>query len=189
MLRLEKARAEDFADVFPLIKALWSYNSYDEEATRKVFKHIAESESSFAFVAREYAESAAGAEIAAYVELTGPAGTAPAGQACAVPAGQTCQPVTVPASSAGRVVGFCHGDYFPTLWMCGETCYLSGIITEEHEQGRGIGTKMLEHVKALAALRGCKAIILESGLQRKAAHQFYEAHGFEKSCYGFECVL
>lgn len=154
MLRLEKACAEDFADVFPLIKALWSYNSYDEEATRKVFEHIAESESSFAFVAREYAESAAGAEIA-----------------------------------AGRVVGFCHGDYFPTLWMCGETCYLSGIITEEHEQGRGIGTKMLEHVKALAALRGCKAIILESGLQRKAAHQFYEAHGFEKSCYGFECVL
>ena len=45
---------------------------------------------------------------------------------------------------------------------------------------------MVDHVKKLAKARGCKAIILDSGMPRKAAHTFYEKYGFEKSCYGFE---
>nr|WP_297274325.1 hypothetical protein [uncultured Agathobaculum sp.] len=37
--------------------------------------------------------------------------------------------------------------------------------------------------------RDCRALILDSGLSRVAAHQFYEHIGFEKSCYGFEKPL
>ena len=48
---------------------------------------------------------------------------------------------------------------------------------------------MGDHVKKLAKARGCKAIILDSGMPRKAAHAFYERYGFEKSCYGFELFL
>ena len=32
---------------------------------------------------------------------------------------------------------------------------------------------MVDHVKKLAKARGCKAIILDSGMPRKAAHTFY----------------
>ncbi|MCR5748553.1 MAG: GNAT family N-acetyltransferase [Lachnospiraceae bacterium] len=88
-----------------------------------------------------------------------------------------------------EIIGFCHGDYFPTLWMCGKTCYLSGIITREERRKTGIGTLMLDHVKDLAKEQNCKAIILDSGIPRKAAHEFYERYGFEKSCYGFEMAL
>lgn len=42
---------------------------------------------------------------------------------------------------------------------------------------------MVDHVKEFAKERGCN-----SGMQRKAAHAFYEKYGFEKSCYGFELV-
>lgn len=85
--------------------------------------------------------------------------------------------------------GFCHGSFFPTFWMSGSTCYLASIITDEKYWGMGYGRLMVDHVKELAKERGCKAIILDSGMQRKAAHAFYEKYGFEKSCYGFQLVL
>ena len=89
----------------------------------------------------------------------------------------------------GNYCGFCHGSFFPTFWMSGSTCYLASILTDEKYRGMGYGRLMVDHVKELAKERGCKAIILDSGMQRKAAHAFYEKYGFEKSCYGFELVL
>jgi GNAT superfamily N-acetyltransferase len=86
-------------------------------------------------------------------------------------------------------IGFCQGDYFNTFWMSGLTTYVSGIITRADMRGRGIGTLMMDHVKELSNAVGSKAIILDSGLPRKAAHSFYENYGFEKSCYGFELAI
>lgn len=89
----------------------------------------------------------------------------------------------------GRYVGMCHGDYFQTFWMCGLTCYVSSLIVDERERGKGYGTMMLDHALELARARGCRAVTLDSGLPRTAAHRFYEGYGFEKSCYGFEMKL
>lgn len=88
-----------------------------------------------------------------------------------------------------EIIGFFHGDFFPTLWMCGDTCYLSGIITRDDRRRRGIGTAMLDCVTELAREKRCKAIILDSGIPRTGAHEFYERYGFERSCYGFEMAL
>ena len=73
------------------------------------------------------------------------------------------------AESGGKIVGFCHGDFFSTPWMCGKTCYLSGIITKESERGKGIGKKMLNYIEGIAKSAGCRAIILESGTPRTAS--------------------
>lgn len=89
----------------------------------------------------------------------------------------------------GEYIGFCHGDYIDTFWMSGQTCYLSSLITKEEYRGKGYGIQMMNYVKALAEEKGCKAIILDSGLPRTNAHRFYERYGFEKSCYGFELSL
>ncbi len=89
----------------------------------------------------------------------------------------------------GEYKGFCQGDFFHTFWMSGLTCYVSGIITRRGEREKGYGTKMMDHVKELAIERGCKAVILDSGMPREKAHRFYEGYGFEKSCYGFEMAL
>ena len=45
------------------------------------------------------------------------------------------------------------------------------------------------NAKELAKARGCKALVLDSGMPRKQAHRFYEIYGFEKSCYGFDYYL
>ena len=89
----------------------------------------------------------------------------------------------------GEIRGFCHGDYFPTFWMCGLTCYVSSLIVEKEDRGRGYGHLLLDEAKARALKKGCKAVILDSGMPRIEAHRFYENYGFEKSCYGFELVL
>ncbi len=79
--------------------------------------------------------------------------------------------------------------FFQTFWMSGLTCYVSSLITNEEDRGKGYGVNLLDHAKKLAKERGCKAITLDSGLPRVQAHGFYEHYGFEKSCYGFELAL
>ena len=64
----------------------------------------------------------------------------------------------------GTFHGFCHGDYFQTFWMSGLTCYVSSLITNEEDRGKGYGVKLLDYAKKLAKERGCKAITLDSGL-------------------------
>lgn len=89
----------------------------------------------------------------------------------------------------GKCRGFCHGDYFQTFWMSGLTCYISSLITNEEDRGKGYGAAMMDHAKQMAREKHCRAIILDSGFPREQAHRFYERYGFEKSCYGFELSL
>ena len=62
--------------------------------------------------------------------------------------------------------GFCQWRLiFRPFWMSGLTCYVSSLITNEEDRGKGYGVKLLDHAKKLAKERGCKAITLDSGLQ------------------------
>ena len=166
------ATIEDFPTALEFIRNLWDYNTYDEQETRAVYEKVIADPDSFIFFAR---------------------------------------------AADGSYCGMCHGDYFQTFWMSGLTCYVSSLIVRRECRGRGVGTALLDHALALAksaktaadqavsdaqsaldaanaalALaksRGCKAVTLDSGLPRTAAHTFYEHYGFEKSCYGFEKYL
>ena len=88
-----------------------------------------------------------------------------------------------------RVRGFCHGTYFNTFWLSGKTCYVSSIISNQEDRGKGYGRKLMDHAKELAEARGCKALVLDTGMLRKEAHRFYEIYGFEKSAYCFTLHL
>ncbi len=143
-MKIKQAAEEDFEIAFSYIERLWTYNTYDKEEIRRVYREVLEDKNSFAFFAVE---------------------------------------------EDGSYHGFCHGDYFNTFWMSGLTCYVSSLITDEEDRGKGYGRFLLDHAKELAKERGCRAITLDSGLPRTGAHGFYEHYGFEKSCYGFELIL
>ena len=81
----------------------------------------------------------------------------------------------------GTFHGFCHGDYFQTFWMSGLTCYVSSLITNEEERGKGYGVKLLDHAKKLAKERGCKAITLDSGLQEYKLTDFMNTMDLKKA--------
>jgi GNAT superfamily N-acetyltransferase len=89
----------------------------------------------------------------------------------------------------GKPMGFCHGTFFNTFWLSGQTCYVSSIISNEEVRGKGYGIKLMDHAKRLAEERGCHALVLDSGMPRTAAHRFYEIYGFEKCAYCFEYKL
>ena len=90
---------------------------------------------------------------------------------------------------AGKPMGFCHGTFFNTFWLSGQTCYVSSIITGEEVRGKGYGRKLMDHAKELAVQRGCNAMVLDSGFPREEAHRFYEKYGFERCAYCFELKL
>ncbi len=86
-------------------------------------------------------------------------------------------------------VGFCHGTFFNTFWLSGQTCYVSSIYSHEGRRKQGLGTALMNHAKTLAEERGCNAIVLDSGMPRLEAHAFYEGYGFAKHAYCFEYKL
>ena len=138
------ATMDDFDIAFDYIEKLWTYNTYDREAIRKVYSEVLADDNSFAFFL---------------------------------------------VDDAGKTHGFCHGAYFNTFWLSGMTCYLSSLIVNEGERGQGYGTMLMDHARDLAKARGCKGIVLDSGMPRTEAHAFYEHYGFDKSCYGFDYYL
>jgi GNAT superfamily N-acetyltransferase len=143
-VKFKNAGMEDYDAAFRYIVDLWTYNTYDKEEVREVYRAVLEDENSFAFFLMD---------------------------------------------DDGGYHGFCHGDYFLTFWMTGLTCYVSSLITNEEDRGRGYGIMLMDHARELAKKKGCRAITLDSGLPREPAHRFYERYGFEKSCYGFELSL
>lgn len=47
----------------------------------------------------------------------------------------------------------------------------------------------MDHAKKLAEDRGCKGMVLDSGIPRKQAHRFYDIYGFEKCAYCYKLDL
>jgi GNAT superfamily N-acetyltransferase len=53
------------------------------------------------------------------------------------------------------------------------------LVVDEAARGKGVGKILVDHAAAIAAEMGCGILELTSGLQRKEAHAFYHAIGFE----------
>lgn len=139
----KKATMEDFDAAFDFIEKLWSYNTYDKDEVRNIYRQVIDDPACAVFFAME----------------------------------------------DGQYRGFCHCAFFHTFWLSGMTCYLSGIITSEDVRGKGYGIAIMDEVKRQAKKRGCRGIVLDSGMPRTEAHAFYEKYGFDKGCYGFDLVF
>lgn len=56
MIEFKKATMEDFDVAFDFVEKLWTYNTYDKDEVRKVYKKAIEDEDHFAFFAMEDGE-------------------------------------------------------------------------------------------------------------------------------------
>ena len=84
----------------------------------------------------------------------------------------------------GRVVAVA-GYRVSTNLFYGKHLYVDDLVTAETERSKGHGRVLLAWLRALAVEKGCDAFHLDSGVQRKRAHQFYEREGMELSSYHF----
>lgn len=93
------------------------------------------------------------------------------------------------AVERGKVVGFCSLSLKDNLWEGGCLAHIDELIVDVQYQGHGIGTSLLARISHEAARSNCSRIELDSAFHRKAAHKFYEIHGFRNRAYLFSKVL
>jgi GNAT superfamily N-acetyltransferase len=85
---------------------------------------------------------------------------------------------TTVAVEDGRVVGLagsCWGVFFEKNGRYGRVLVM---VVDEHHRGRGIGTALLRDAERWLASQEAYWVVLTSGNQRAAAHEFYERHGY-----------
>lgn len=77
-----------------------------------------------------------------------------------------------------------------TNFYYGKFLYVYDLITSESERSKGHGKLLLDHLEELARAEGCQTIALSSGVQRAAAHRFYEDKmGYDRVSYVFKKEL
>jgi len=77
-----------------------------------------------------------------------------------------------------RLVGFCSLNVLNNLWLHGNMGHIDELVVDEEYRGLGIGTRLLQDISRIAAEMGCRRVELDSAHHRRAAHRFYERHGF-----------
>lgn len=84
----------------------------------------------------------------------------------------------------GRVVAVA-GYRVSTNLFCGRHLYVDDLVTAEAARSKGHGKALLAWLRARAVAEDCEVFHLDSGVQRKRAHQFYLREGLELAGYHF----
>ena len=84
----------------------------------------------------------------------------------------------------GRVVAVA-GYRVSTNLFCGRHLYVDDLVTAESVRSKGHGRTLLAWLRAQAVAEDCDVFHLDSGVQRKRAHQFYLREGLEIAGYHF----
>ncbi len=84
-------------------------------------------------------------------------------------------------SPGGEVVGYAAIHWLPYLFLKGPEGYLSELFVRESERGQGIGTRLMEVIKAEARARGCSRLMLVNSRSRESYRRgFYKELGWEE---------
>ncbi|CAI3284228.1 GNAT family N-acetyltransferase [Enterococcus cecorum] len=83
------------------------------------------------------------------------------------------------AEVGAKVVGFIHVEKYKVLYLESMVNIL-GLAVANNYQKQGIGRKLMEAAEQWAKENDIYTMRLNSGLSRKEAHQFYQAHGFDE---------
>ncbi|MES2441054.1 MAG: GNAT family N-acetyltransferase [Verrucomicrobiota bacterium] len=86
------------------------------------------------------------------------------------------------ARHEGRIVSVA-GFRITEFLAWGRILYIDDLSTLPGETSRGFAGALLDHLTGLARSRRCKAVHLDTGFTRHAAHRFYLRKGFQLSCH------
>lgn len=84
----------------------------------------------------------------------------------------------------GHVVGII--STMTMFWATTDSLFIQAFVVKREYQNKGIGKKLLKHAEDYAKANGITGTGLQSGLQRTAAHAFYERNGYIRSNYFYK---
>jgi GNAT superfamily N-acetyltransferase len=97
---------------------------------------------------------------------------------------------TLVAETGSRVVGMVGVRFGnPYYERDGSYARIAALGVDERHRGRGIGRTLVGAAEKRARCGGDVAVVLNSGKQRKEAHRFYRALGYEDKGLGFYKTL
>ena len=67
----------------------------------------------------------------------------------------------------------------------GRFLYVDDLVTLSSHRSEGFGARLLSWLQDFSVQEGCAQMHLDSGIQRKQAHRFYEREGMTISCFHF----
>lgn len=67
--------------------------------------------------------------------------------------------------------------------------YIEDLVTDENHRSAGYGKKLLDWLKDEARQHGCQQLHLDSGVQRKEAHRFYEREGMTFTSHHYATLI
>jgi len=77
-----------------------------------------------------------------------------------------------------QIIGFIDYIVFPSFWECSKQGMIIDFFVHETFQGRGVGARLVEAVKAAADAGGLGELHVSTGWENTKARQFYGKHGF-----------
>ncbi|MBM6614921.1 GNAT family N-acetyltransferase [Desemzia sp. RIT804] len=96
---------------------------------------------------------------------------------------------TFVAIYGNRVVGFITSVNSLAVGLENGFVHITGLAVKEKFQGQGIGKKLFLYLEEYANKIGVHSLILNSGIQRKKAHKFYEKNGYSKDSFCFDKII
>lgn len=79
----------------------------------------------------------------------------------------------------GKVVSTCYAVYIPNLTRGNRgICFIENVVTDKEYRKLGLASKVIDMAVEFAKEHHCYKAILQSGISRTEAHQFYEKKGF-----------
>jgi ribosomal protein S18 acetylase RimI-like enzyme len=71
----------------------------------------------------------------------------------------------------------------------GKFLYVDDLVSDTSERSRGYGARLLDKLKEEGRARGCKKLVLDTGLDNALAHRFYYRQGLLAQALRFNIPL
>ncbi|MGM0845313.1 MAG: GNAT family N-acetyltransferase [Bacillota bacterium] len=81
------------------------------------------------------------------------------------------------------------GVIIRTNFYAARHVFIYDLVTKSSARSKGYGRQLLQFIEEWGQEQGCETAGLDSGLQRRDAHRFYEGRNYKKSSYAFRKKL
>lgn len=88
----------------------------------------------------------------------------------------------------GNIISFVGYRIMTTLHS-GNIIYIDDLCTLDGYRGRGLGSKLLSHVRSVAEFKKLDAVVLDTGFENHTAQKLYFKNGFELSAVHLHAYL
>jgi ribosomal protein S18 acetylase RimI-like enzyme len=87
---------------------------------------------------------------------------------------------------AGETLAGVAGAWIGTKIWCGRYLEIDNLVVAAEQRSSGLGSRLIQHLEALAVERDCKVVVMDSYAANRPSHRLYHRLGYE--IWGFHFI-